>query len=96
MLSYTVVLYKCIPCSGMAGCVTINTCSISLQYSIATGMYEGVLGGVACLGQGCCCVYVHMCGMCPRVYEGTCCGIGTYFLIPHDGGVASLGVCGGC
>ena len=56
MLSYTVVFYKCIPCSGMAGCVTINTCSISLQYSIATGMYEGVPGGVAGLGKGCCCV----------------------------------------
>ena len=41
-------------------------------------------------------VYVHMCGMCPRVHEGTCCGIGTYFLIPHDGGVPSLGVFGGC
>ena len=56
VLSCTVVLYKCIPCSGMAGCVTINTCSISLLYCIATGMYEGVPGGVAGLGQGCCCV----------------------------------------
>ena len=41
-------------------------------------------------------VYVHMCGMCPRVHEGTCCGIGTFFLIPHDGDVPSLDVCGGC
>ena len=41
-------------------------------------------------------VYVHMSGMCPRVHEGTCCGIGTYFFIPHDGGVPSLGVFGGC
>ena len=56
MLSYTVVLYKCIPCSGMAVCVTIKTCIISLQYSIATGMYEGVPGGVAGLGKGYCCV----------------------------------------
>ena len=37
-----------------------------------------------------------MCGMCLRVHKGTCCGIGTYFFIPCDGGVASLGVCGGC
>ena len=34
---------------------------------------------------------VHVCGMCPRGHEGTCCGIGTYFLIPHDGGVVLTG-----
>ena len=65
VLSCTVVLYKCIPCSGMAVCVAINTCSISLLYCIATGMYEGVPGGVAGLSIGCCCVYITV---------GTCVG----------------------
>ena len=54
VLSNSVVFYKCVPCSGMAGCVTINTCSISLLYSIACGMYDGVPGGVAGLAKGCC------------------------------------------